>query len=125
MAKPSFMKFEVPQDLANKALEAISLAKSTGKIRKGVNETTKAIERGMAKLVVVAEDVTPEEILMHLPVLCEEKKVPYVSVPSKIELGKAAGIDVPTSSIAIAEEGESKNLVAQIAAKTEELKKKG
>jgi large subunit ribosomal protein L7Ae len=77
----------------------------------------------MAKLVVMAEDVTPEEVLMHLPVLCKEKQVPFVYVPSKEELGKAAGINVPTSSIAIVEEGDSKNLVADIAAKVKELKK--
>ncbi len=118
-----FVKFEVSKDLANKVYEAIAIAHATGKLRKGVNETTKAIERGMAKLVIMAEDVTPEEILMHLPVLCEEKKIPYVYVPSKEELGKSAGINVLTSSIAIVEEGDSKELVADIAAKIAVLKK--
>ncbi len=121
---PAYVKFEVPKELANKAYEAVSTAKATGKLRKGVNEATKAIERGTAKLVIMAEDVTPEEILMHIPVLCDEKKVPYIYVPSKEELGKSAGINVPTSSIAIVEEGESKKLVAEIASKAEELKKK-
>ncbi|RLI97743.1 MAG: 50S ribosomal protein L7ae, partial [Candidatus Aenigmatarchaeota archaeon] len=66
-------KFEVPKDVLNKIYEAITIAKSTGKIRIGVNETTKAIERGTAKLVAIASDVTPEEVIMHLPVLCDEK----------------------------------------------------
>jgi len=123
MAKPGFVKFEVPKELTNKVLEAVTIAKTTGKVRKGVNETTKAIERGIAKLVVMAEDVTPEEILMHLPVLCEEKEVPYAYVPLKIELGKACGIDVPTSSIAIIEEGDSKKLISEIAEKAKALKK--
>ncbi len=123
MAKPGFVKFEVSKELVNKILEAVTIAKTTGKVRKGVNETTKAIERGIAKLVVMAEDVTPEEVLMHLPILCEEKQVPYVYVPLKMELGKASGIDVPTSSIAIIEEGDSKKLIAEIADKVKALKK--
>ena len=122
MAKPAFVKFEVSKDLAEKALEAVTLAKASGKLRRGLNEATKAIERGIAKLVVMAEDVTPEEILMHLPVLCEEKEVPYVYVPSKEELGRASGIEIPTSTIAITEEGEAKRLVEEIASKTKSLK---
>lgn len=114
MNMAGFVKFEVPQDLVNKTYEAVSVAKATGKLRKGVNETTKAIERGIAKLVIMARDVTPEEILMHLPVMCSEKQVPYMYVPSKLELGKASGIEVPTSSIAIVEEGDAKKLIADI-----------
>jgi len=125
MAKPAYVKFEVSKELANKIEEAVGLAKTTGKIRKGVNETTKSIERGLARLVVIAEDVSPEEVVMHLPVICEEKQVPYAYLSSKLELGKAAGIDVPTSSIAIESEGDSKKLIADIAAKIKELKKKG
>lgn len=119
-----FVKFEMPEDLANKVLEAVTIAKATGKTRKGVNETTKAIERGTAKLVVMAKDVTPPEVLMHLPVICEEKQVPYAYVPNKVELGKACGVDVPTSSVAVTEEGDSKKLIANIAEKANELKKK-
>lgn len=123
MAKTAFVKFDVSKELADKVYEAIELAKNTGKVRKGVNETTKTIERGLAKLVVMAEDVTPEEILMHLPILCDEKKVPFIYVPSKLELGKASGIEVPTSSIAIEEEGEAKRTIAHIVEKIKEMKK--
>ena len=122
MAKAGFVKYEVPKELANKAYEAIATARSSGKLKKGVNEVTKAIERGVARLVVMAEDVTPEEVLMHIPALCEEKQIAYVYVPSKLELGKAAGIEVPTSAIAVTEEGEGKKLVAEIAAKAKSLK---
>lgn len=121
MAKPAFVKFEVPRELSDKVYEAIEIAKNSGKLRKGVNETTKCIERGLAKLVVLAEDVTPEEVLMHLPVLCKEKKVSLAYVPSKLELGKAAGIDVGTSSIAIEEVGEAKTLLGTINKKLEGL----
>jgi large subunit ribosomal protein L7Ae len=92
----------------NEILEVIEVARETGKIRKGVNETTKAIERGSAKLVVVADDTDPPEIVMHLKPLCDEKKIPLARVPSKNELGRAAGIDVSTAAIAVLDVGESK-----------------
>jgi len=122
MAK-AYMKFEMDKDLADKVQEAVAIANATGKIRRGVNESTKAIERGIAKLVVMADDVEPEEVLMHIPVICEEKQVPYAYGGTKMDLGKASGIDVPTSSIAITEEGDAKKLVAEISKKTAELKK--
>lgn len=108
---------EVPKDSVDKVYEIIENAKATGKIVKGTNETTKAIERGKAKLVVVAKDVTPQEIIMHLPLIAEEKNAPCVIVPSKEELGTAAGIQVPTGSVAIVEEGESKGLIKQFLGK--------
>ena len=101
----------------DKIYEAVEVAKATGKIRKGTNETTKALEKGEAKLVVIAKDVSPPEITMHLPLLAEEKGVPCVEIPSKEELGAAAGIDIPTGSIAITVEGEAKNLIKEIAKK--------
>ena len=122
MAK-AYVKFEIGKDLANKVYEAVAIAKATGKLRRGVNEVTKTIERGVAKLVVMAEDVEPEEVLMHLPILCEEKQVPYAYVPSKIELGKASGINVPTSSIAVVDVGDSKKLVAEISESIKTKKK--
>ncbi len=89
-------------------LEIVEASRETGKIRKGVNETTKAVERGIAKLVVLAEDTSPAEIIMHLQPLCDEKKIKLVKVPSKSELGRAAGLQVPTASIAIVEAGEAR-----------------
>jgi large subunit ribosomal protein L7Ae len=96
-----------------KAYEAVEVARTTGKIKKGTNEVTKAIERGNAKLVVIAKDINPPEITMHLPLLCREKKIPFVEVPSREELGAAAGIQVATAAIAITEPGEAKNLVKE------------
>ncbi len=119
----AYVKFEMPKDLAEKTYEAVEKARDSGKTRKGVNEVTKAIERGVAKLVIMAEDVEPEEVLMHIPVLCDEKKIPFSYVPAKAELGKAAGLEVPTSSIAIVEDGGGKKLIDDISKKTEELKK--
>ncbi|MBS3126080.1 50S ribosomal protein L7Ae [Candidatus Woesearchaeota archaeon] len=108
------MVTEVPKEALDKVYEAIEVAKTTGKIRKGTNEATKAIEKGTAKLVVIAKDVTPPELTMHIPLLAEEKNVLCVQVPSKEELGAAAGIDVGTASVVIVQEGESKNLIKEI-----------
>jgi large subunit ribosomal protein L7Ae len=113
----------ISKDLANQVYEAVEMVRDTGKIRRGINETTKAIERGTAKLVVVAEDVTPPEIVAHLPLLSGEKEIPYVTVPGKKELGVACGINVPTSSIAITEEGNAKEVVKEIVKKLRDLKK--
>ncbi len=97
--------------MSDRALESIEVAKTTGKIRKGVNEVTKAIEKGLAKLVVVAKDVSPPELIMHLQVLCQEKNVPFVEVKTREELGVSAGLSVPTAAVAIVQEGEAKNLI--------------
>jgi len=63
MSKPFFVKFEVSKELADAAYEALQIAAKTGSVRKGTNETTKAIERAQAKLVVIAEDVQPPKLL--------------------------------------------------------------
>ncbi len=83
----------------------IEVARQTGKIEKGTNEVTKAIERGTAKFVVYATDVEPKEIVQHIPVLCKEKKIKCTTVDNKQKLGIAAGLQVSTSSIAIIQSG--------------------
>ena len=95
-------------------LEAVEIARTTGKIRKGANEATKAIEKGTAKLVVYADDVTPKEIIMHLPLLCKEKNVPCRKVSKKDDLGAAAGLAVSTAAVAIVKEGDAKHAVEDI-----------
>ena len=97
-----------------KALEAVEIAKNTGKVKKGVNEVTKALERGTAKLVVYAKDVQPQEIVMHLPVLAKEKGIPCIEVPSKDELGTAAGIGRSTGAVAVINEGDAKKVIEDL-----------
>ncbi|MEM0480790.1 MAG: 50S ribosomal protein L7Ae [Candidatus Aenigmatarchaeota archaeon] len=111
---PKYVTFQVPEEIQEKVLQLMEVARTTGKIKKGTNETTKAVERGQAKLVVIAENVNPEEIVMHLPKLCEEKKVPYIFVKSKEELGKACGIEVSAASACVIEVGEGKKLFEEI-----------
>jgi len=119
----TYVKFETPQAVADKGLEAIEIARTSGKIRIGVNEVTKAIERGKAKLVVMSEDVDPQEIMIHIPILCTEKKIPFMYVKTKDELGKSAGLKVSTSSIAIVDEGKAKKNVEDVAKELEKIAK--
>ncbi len=122
MAKSIYIKFEVPQEIADKSAEALEIARDTGKVAKGTNEVTKAIERGNAKLVLIAEDVDPPEIVAHIPVLAEEKEIPYSYLPTKDEVGGAAGLNVGTASACIVDAGEADELVKDVVAKVEELK---
>lgn len=119
-----FVKFEMPKDMGNAVYEAVELSRESekGKIAKGSNEVTKWVERGQAKFVVMAEDTDPEEILAHLPILCDEKNIPYGYVASKNELGHAAGLKVPTASVAIIEPGKAKAKVDEIAQKISKLR---
>jgi large subunit ribosomal protein L7Ae len=123
LAKPIYVKFEVPKELSEKAYEAVERARDTGKLRRGTNEVTKAVERKRAALVIVAEDVEPPEIVAHIPALCDEKGITYVYVPSKRELGAAAGLDVGAASVAIVEAGEGADLVKEVTDRVKELKK--
>ena len=123
MSKPFYVKFEVSKEIADAAYEALQIASKTGMVRKGTNETTKAIERAQAKLVIIAEDVDPPEVVAHLPLLCEERKIPYIFVPNKEKIGNAVGIDVPAASVCIVKEGEATGLVKEIVARIEQMKR--
>jgi len=87
--------------------DVLEKARKTGKVEKGTNEVTKAIERGTAKLVVYAGDVTPKEIIMHLPVLCKEKNIPCSEVEKREKLGIAVGLGVPCASAVIIRAGDA------------------
>ena len=117
-----FVKFETPKELSDKAYNLAEMARDGGKIKKGTNEVTKAVERGEAAIVIMAVDVEPPEILAHMPALCEERGVPYVYVPAKAELGNAIGLEKPTASIAIVDVGKGKALRDEIAAEVAKLK---
>ena len=91
-----------------KIYDIVEKAAKTGKVDKGVNEVTKAVERGVAKLVVAAKDVDPKELTQHLPILCEEKKIKFIEVDSREKLGLSVGINRPAAAIAVLEEGEAK-----------------
>jgi len=123
--KAMFVRFEVTPEIMERAYETVKLAKEDGKLRKGANEATKAVERGIAKLLVIAVDVDPPEIVAHLPLLSEDKKITYVYVDSKKKLGEAAGIDVPTSAVAVVDAGKGKPLLEEVLTKVAALRLKG
>ncbi|HEV8387072.1 MAG TPA: 50S ribosomal protein L7Ae [Nitrososphaera sp.] len=116
MSKPYYAtKYpEVSKDVVNAVYEAVRVAKQSGKVRKGTNETTKAIERGISKLVVIAEDVEPPEVVAHLPILCEERNAAFIFVPSKQQLGASLGIDVGSAAATIIEAGEAQHIIEQV-----------
>ena len=124
MNKPYYVKYETPKDLVDAIYEAVRLAKQSGIVRKGTNETTKAIERGISKLVIIAEDVEPPEVVAHLPILCDERTSKYVFVPSKKDLGNALGIEVGSAAATIIDAGESQQILDQITSTVDNLKNK-
>lgn len=114
MSRPYYVKFETPKDLVNVIYEAVRVAKQSGKVRRGTNETTKSIERGNTKLVIIAENVEPPEVVAHLPILCEERNTPYIFVPSKEQLGASLGMDVGSAAATILDPGEAQTIVEQV-----------
>jgi len=123
MSKPFYVNIEVPEELKQEALKILEKARDTGKTRKGTNETTKAIERNQAKLVLIAGDVQPPEIVAHLPLLCEEKNIPYVVCGTKKDIGAALGLEVQSSSAGVIDPGSAKDALASLAKKLVALKK--
>ena len=101
--------------MSDKAYEIIEVAKKTGALKRGTNEVTKAIERGKAAFIAYATDVSPKELTMHLPLLCKEKGILFAEVPSREELGTAAGLSVPSVAIAVVDAGDAKSLIAELA----------
>lgn len=95
----------------------IEKARKTGKIDKGANEVTKAVERGVAKAVFYAADVNPKEIVAHLSHICKEKNIPCNEVDSKQKLGIAAGLPVGTAAVAIIQAGDADKDIARLVVK--------
>jgi len=121
----SYVKIKVPDELKNDIKAALNKIAETrdSKIRKGMNEVTKAIERSLAKIVIMAEDVNPPEILFHVPLLCKEKGIPYGYISTKKELGNAVRINVSSSAIAVEHVGTgNENILSDIIKKLDALK---
>jgi len=118
----NYVTFEVSEEIQNKALEAVEAARESGKIKKGSNEATKAIERGIAQLVLIGGDVEPAEIVMHLGPLCDEKKIPYLFISKQNDIGAACGLEVGSAAAAIVKSGKAKETIDAIAAQIAALK---
>ncbi|MDD3574510.1 50S ribosomal protein L7Ae [Methanospirillum sp.] len=118
----NYVTFEVSEEIQNRALEAVEAARESGKIKKGSNEATKAIERGIAQLVLIGGDVEPAEIVMHLGPLCDEKKIPYLFISKQNDIGAACGLEVGSAAAAVVKSGKAKEIIDDIAAKIAALK---
>jgi U4/U6 small nuclear ribonucleoprotein SNU13 len=82
-------------------MDLVQQAANYKQLKKGANEATKTLNRGIAEFVVMAADTEPLEILLHLPLLAEDKNVPYVFVPSKQALGRACGVTRPVIACSV------------------------
>ncbi|KAJ7047063.1 snRNP subunit [Mycena alexandri] len=100
-------------ELTNSILELVQQAGQYKQLKKGANEATKTLNRGIAEFIVLTADTEPLEILLHLPLLCEEKNVPYIFVQSKAALGRACGVTRPVIAASVTT-SESKELSSQI-----------
>jgi len=89
------------ESLNKTILDLVQQAHNYKQLKKGANEATKALNRGKSELLLLAADTEPIEILMHLPLLCEDKNVPYVFVRSKQGLGRACGVSRPVIACSI------------------------
>lgn len=87
--------------LSQQILDLVQQAQNLRQLKKGANETTKTLNRGISEFIIMAADTEPIEILLHLPLLCEDKNVPYVFVPSKTALGRACGVSRPVIAASI------------------------
>eukprot|EP00892_Ulva_mutabilis_P001892 jgi/Ulvmu1/11703/UM008_0114.1 len=94
-------------ELSNTILDIVQQSMNYNQLKKGANEATKTLNRGIASLVVLAADTDPIEILLHLPLLAEDKNTPYVFVPSKAALGRACGVTRPVIAASITSNDQS------------------
>ncbi|ALC39070.1 hoip, partial [Drosophila busckii] len=108
--------------LTSKIMNLLQQALNYNQLRKGANEATKTLNRGFADIVVLAGDTEPIEILLHLPLLCEDKNVPYVFVRSKQALGRACGVSRPIVACSVTT-NEGSQLKSQITSIQQEIER--
>mmetsp|Transcript_31358 Transcript_31358/g.52679 ORF Transcript_31358/g.52679 Transcript_31358/m.52679 type:complete len:129 (-) Transcript_31358:105-491(-) len=108
--------------LQNSILDIVQQASNYKQLKKGANEATKTLNRGIAEFIVMSADTEPLEILLHLPLLAEDKNVPYVFVSSKQALGRACGVSRPVIACSITS-NEGSQLKTQINALKDAIEK--
>ncbi|XP_029502375.1 H/ACA ribonucleoprotein complex subunit 2-like protein [Oncorhynchus nerka] len=87
--------------LSKKLYKCVKKASKLKQIRRGVKEVQKFINKGEIGIVVLAGDTLPIDVYCHLPVMCEDRSLPYAYIPSKVDLGSSAGSKRPTCVIMI------------------------
>jgi len=108
--------------LTNVIMDIVQQASNYKQLKKGANEATKTLNRGISEFVVMAADTEPIEILLHLPLLAEDKNVPYVFVPSKAALGRACGVSRPVIAASVTT-NEGSQLKSQIQSLKDSIEK--
>jgi len=109
--------------LTTTILELVQQANNYKQVKKGANECAKTLNRGISELIVLAGDADPLAILLHLPLICEDKNVPYVFVPSRAALGRACGVSRPVvaCSILTSDGSQLKNQINAVRDKIDQL----
>ena len=96
----------IAQPLAGKKLhkrvfKLVGKAAASKSLKRGVKEVVKALRKGEKGLCIIAGDISPIDVISHIPGLCEDCSVPYIYVESKSDLGASAATKRPTSVVLI------------------------
>ncbi|KAB5595596.1 Patatin-like phospholipase domain containing protein [Ceratobasidium theobromae] len=94
--------------LVKKLHKTVKKASKVRQVKRGVKEVVKSIRKGEKGLLILAADITPIDIISHLPVMAEDASIPYVFVASKEELGQASSTKRPTSCVLICPDAKKK-----------------
>lgn len=103
--------------LLKKSLKLVKKGCKKKTVKRGVKEVQKALRKGHKGLVFIAGDISPIDVVSHLPVMCEEKNVPYVFVPSKVHLGEACNSQRPTSCVLVSKSDDQEELFTDVTKK--------
>ena len=86
---------------SKKVHKLVKKASGAKVVRRGVKEVVKALRKGEKGFCIIAGDISPIDVISHLPIMCEDRNIPYIYVPSKHDLGTAASTKRPTSCVLI------------------------
>ncbi len=87
--------------LTKKLYKMVKKAQKAKRLKRGVREVVKGLRKEEKGVVVLAGDVSPIDVISHIPVFCEDKGVPYCYVPTRKDLGAAAFTKRPTSVVMV------------------------
>ncbi|XP_042206444.1 H/ACA ribonucleoprotein complex subunit 2-like protein [Homarus americanus] len=83
-------------------------------LRNGLKDVQTRIRKGETGIVIFAGDVSPIEVMCHLPAVCEEKQLPYIYTPSRQDLGAAMGVKRGSLTVLIRENDKYQDLYDKV-----------
>lgn len=89
------------EKLATRALKLVRKASKARYARRGVKEVHRAIRKKEKGIMILAGNISPIDVIAHIPIVCEENGIPYIFVPAKEELGAASATKRPTSVVLV------------------------